>query len=511
MLRWLRTNSRHAFIYLLFLILIAMFVFSLGGGGQMASSRNPNNVSVVYDQVIDVKTFSNALSDREREYRNMLGEQWTDEMSRRLRLPEQVLAQLENQVLLEHGAQELGLEVTDTELKDRVIRIPGFVTNGVFDYERYKRALAYQRRTPKQFEEALRAEMLVEKMGQFLESSAHVSRGEVLAAWRSAREKIVLDFVAFDLPAYRAAAAPSDAEIKAFAGKQAAKIKSDYAAHAFDYKRPAQVHARHILIAIPAGAPAEDQKKIQARAETIATQARKPGAEFARLARETSADPGSKGKGGDLGWLSPGQTVKPFNDAAFAAKPGEIVGPVKSQFGWHIILVEQKRPPLDRKLEEVKGEIARKLLTEEKTKAAAAKDAEALLASAKGAKDLSSLPLPRNASRGTSGPFTREAIEVPGLGASGTLVQTVFTLTPEAPLAPGVVTVGDKLVVARLRSRTPAPTPSSDADLLPIRERLLTMKRQQAVQMWIQAERARAEQKKEIARNQEVLKDLMGG
>ncbi len=511
MLQWLRTNSRHAFIYLLFVILIAMFVFSLAGGGRMAGSRNPNNVSVVYDHVISVKTFSNELSDREREYRNTLGDQWTSEMSRQLGLPQQVLASLENQVLIEHGAKALGLEVTDTELKDRVIKLPGFVTNGVFDYERYKRVLAYQRRTPKQFEEELRGDLLGQKMQQFLSGSAHVTRDEVLAAWRNAREKVELDYVAFDLAAYRGALAPTDAEIKAFAVKQAAQIKSHYDTHAFDYKRPAQVHVSHILLAVPAGAPAADQTKIQARAQALATEARKPGADFAKLARDNSADPGSRGHGGDLGWLSPGQTVKPFDEAAFGAKEKEIVGPLKSTFGWHILRVEEKRPAVDRKFEEVKDEIARKLATEEKARAAADKDARALLQAARGAKDFRSLPLPPKGSRGTTGAFTRDAIEVPGLGASGTLVQVAFALTPAVPVAPNVVTVGDKLAVVRLRSRSPAPEQPSGGDLLPIRERLLATKRQQALTLWIQGERARAEKEKAIARNQAVLKELMGG
>jgi peptidyl-prolyl cis-trans isomerase D len=465
MLQWLRRNSRHAFIYLLFVILIAMFVFSLGGGGQMARSRNPNNVSVVYDQVIDVKTFSNELSDREREYRNVLGDQWTDEMSRQLGLPQQVLASLENRVLLEHGARALGLEVTDTELKDRVIKLPGFVTNGAFDYERYKRALAYQRRTPRQFEELLRGDLLVEKMQQFLSGSAHVSRDEVLAAWRSAREKVTLDYIALDLGAYRGGARPRTTRSRPSPPAQAARSRAT--TRAFEYKRPAQVRARHILLTIPPGTPAGDEAKIRVRADALAAEARKPGADFGKLARENSADPGSRDKGGDLGWLSPGQTVKVFDQAAFGAKEKQIVGPVRSEFGWHILRIEEKRPAVDRKLDEVKDEIARQLVTDEKAKAAAEKAARTLLDAARGGKDFGSLPLPAKATRGTTAAFTREATEVPGLGASETLIQTAFALTPAAPVAPSTVTVGEKLAVVRLRSRICRKP--SDADLLPIR------------------------------------------
>jgi peptidyl-prolyl cis-trans isomerase D len=338
-----------------------------------------------------------------------------------------------------------------------------------------------------------------------------VSPNEVLAAWRNARERVELDYIALDLGAYRGGATPTGDEIRAFAGAQVAKIKSFYDARAFEYKRPAQVRARHILLTVPPGAPTGDEAKIQARAEALAAEARKPGADFEKLARENSADPGSRDKGGDLGWLSPGQTVKVFDEAAFGAKEKQIVGPLKSEFGWHILRVEEKRPALDRKLDEVKDEIARRLVTDEKAKAAAEKVARTLLEAARGSKDFGSLPLPAKASRGTTAAFTREAVEVPGLGASAALIQTAFALTPAAPVAPSAVTVGEKLAVVRLRSRTPAPEKPSDADLLPIRVRLLTAKREQAVTLWIQGERMQAEREKAIARNQEVLKGLMGG
>ncbi len=510
MLRWLRTNSRNAFIYALFLILIASFVVTLAGGRRLRGAQNPNNVSVVYGVPIDRKAFSNALSDQERRYERMLGDAWTNETAKQLHLPELVLGQLEDELLMKHGALELGLTVTDTELKDRVIHLPVFSSGGAFDYERYRRALAYQRKTPKQFEEQLREEMLVEKVQQFLTDSAQVSRGEVLEAYRQAREKVDLEYVAFSLDAYRKRVQPTDAEVKAFAAKESSRIDAYYRSHPSEFKQPEQVRARHILVRVSPRDPEEKRKEAERKAAALAAEARRSGADFAALARKNSEDPGSARDGGELGWLSPGQTVKPFDEAIFSAKPGQILGPIKTDFGWHVILVEEKRPRLDRKIEESRADIARRLLVDDRAEAAAQKDAETVLAKAKDTKDLAQVPRPAGAELGATGLFTRDAITIPTLGASGELSTIAFSLTPESPFAPRAVRIGEKLVVVRLRNRVLAPQNPLEEDLAPVREKFLARKQQQALQLWLQAERARAKANREIHRNEDALRELTG-
>ena len=510
MLRWLRSNSRNAFIYVLFLLLIASFVVTLAGGRGSRGRRDSNDISVVYGAAIDRKTFSNALSDRERQYEKMLGAAWTDKTASQLHLPEMVLGQLEDELLLKHGARALGLEVTDTELKDHVIRLPGLTNGGAFDYARYKRALAYQRKTPKQFEEQLRDEMLLDKMQQFLADSAQVSRAEVLESYRQAREKVDLEYVALTLDAYRKAIHPTDEELKTFMVKASSRIESYYKTHPSEFKRPAQTRASHILVKVSPNDPEDKRKEAERKAAALATEARRPHADFAALAKKNSEDPGSAREGGALGWLSPGQTVKPFDEALSSSKPGQVVGPIKTDFGWHVILVQEKRPAMDRKIEQSRPDIARNLLTDDRAEAAAKKEAEAILAKAKGAKDLGSVPLPAGAETGTTGSFTRDAISIPKLGASAELLTLAFSLTPESPLAPTTVRIGEKLVVARLRSRISAPQTPLEENLAPVRERLLSRKQQQAIQLWLQAERARARAENEFHRNEEALRDLTG-
>ena len=119
------------------------------------------------------------------------------------------------------------------------------------------------------------------------------------------------------------------------------ELESFFRKHRDDYAEDS-VHARHILIAVPPNASPEDDAKARDRAKTVLAKARK-GDDFAQLAKQYSEDP-NKDKGGDLGELARGQTVKPFEDAAFSLKPGEISDLVRTTFGYHIIKVEEKKP-----------------------------------------------------------------------------------------------------------------------------------------------------------------------
>lgn len=138
-------------------------------------------------------------------------------------------------------------------------------------------------------------------------------------------------------------------------------VKAWYEDHAVQFKRP-QVKASHILV------------KEEAKAKEILAKVQS-GGDFAQLARENSVDPGSARNGGDLGWFEQNRMVKEFAEAAFAAEKGAIVGPVKTQFGYHIIRVEDKRDsvPLDEVKDKIKGQLRNEIVEKylEELKAAA--------------------------------------------------------------------------------------------------------------------------------------------
>lgn len=141
-------------------------------------------------------------------------------------------------------------------------------------------------------------------------------------------------------------------------------MKNYYNTHKDDFKKPEMVRARHILIKVDPSASESDRKKAKEKAEDILKKI-KSGEDFAKLATDMSDDMGSKAKGGDLGFFSRGRMVKSFEDAAFSLSPGGVSGIIETQFGYHIIKAEEKKPASVDSYEEAKEKISQKLLQEQ--------------------------------------------------------------------------------------------------------------------------------------------------
>jgi peptidyl-prolyl cis-trans isomerase C len=154
-------------------------------------------------------------------------------------------------------------------------------------------------------------------------------------------------------------AAPSDAEIRAFYDKNPDKFKQDES-----------VRASHILFRVDENADAATKKKVMEQAQAVLKEAR-GGADFAELAKKHSAD-GSAQQGGDLNYFTHGQMVPPFDQAAFALKPGEISDIVTTQFGYHIIKVTDRKPATAVPFDQVSGRIKDFLAEQQKQQKAEA-------------------------------------------------------------------------------------------------------------------------------------------
>jgi peptidyl-prolyl cis-trans isomerase C len=162
----------------------------------------------------------------------------------------------------------------------------------------------------------------------------------------------------------------SDAEAKAFYDKNSDKMK-----------HPERVQVSHILIRVPKDATDEQKATAKKKAEDLLQQI-KGGADFAQLATANSDDPGSKARGGALGWIQRGQTVKPFEDAAFALKPQQVSGVVESPFGYHIIKQTDHEAAGTTTFDEAEGQI-KNFLTQQKVQAAVRAKVQELIGKAK--------------------------------------------------------------------------------------------------------------------------------
>ncbi len=150
---------------------------------------------------------------------------------------------------------------------------------------------------------------------------------------------------------------------KTFAGVEKVsekELRTYYETHKEKFRKPASIRARHILIEVPQNASPKEEKEALKKAKELRARLLK-GEDFAKLAREYSADPGTKNRGGDLGFFTRGQMVKEFEEVAFKLKPGEISQPVRTAFGYHIIKVEEIREAKQQKYEEVKEKVRQEL------------------------------------------------------------------------------------------------------------------------------------------------------
>lgn len=136
-----------------------------------------------------------------------------------------------------------------------------------------------------------------------------------------------------------------------------------YKVHESEFKTPEAIRARHILIKAEKSATQETKKKAQEKIGAILKRA-KNGEDFAKLASELSEDPGTKAKGGDLGFFPRGKMVPEFEAIAFSMKLGEVSGIIETEFGYHIVKIEEKKEPAIEPYENVKDKIREKVLNE---------------------------------------------------------------------------------------------------------------------------------------------------
>jgi len=234
------------------------------------------------------------------------------------------------------------------------------------------------------FEELIRQVLLEEKFRKLVTDGISVGPGELQEGYRYKNEKVKLDYALIKPEDLEAKITPSDAEIKAQYEKNKAKyqvperrsvryalldvnqlrqtiqvpedvLKKQYQDNIQQYEVPNQVHVEHILFKTVGQTDAlvEETRK---KAEDVLKQAKK-GAKFDELAKKYSEDPGTKEKGGDLGWIRQGQTVPEFEKAAFSLAPGQISDLVRTQYGFHIIKVLEKQTAHTKPFEEVKDSL----------------------------------------------------------------------------------------------------------------------------------------------------------
>jgi len=490
MLRAMRHGSR----WILWIVIVgvgAVFVLYLGIGGGFAAAGGPNRVVAVGNRAYDARDVLRVRRNQEEEYRRVLGDGFDQEAAGAF-LDEAAAGMLLRNALLAGEAERIGLHVSGEEVR-RYLReqLPEGVDQQELD--RIRQNVEREYGTAKRFEAALRDDLLARKLGRLIEESVAVSDGEALDSLRYQREEVSLAIVRLD-----ARSAPEDleiaeADVEAFLEREGETVRAAYEERSDEFDRPEEVHARHVLVQVPPDAEEEALEEARGRAQELLARIR-GGADLADVAMEASDDPGSKARGGDLGFFRRGRMVKAFEDAAFSLPVGEVSDLVQSVHGFHLIRVEEKRPAQVISFEEARRQIAEELLRAEKTRAEARTRAEELAEAVRGGQSLVDAARERSLSIQRPDALRhRPDGYVPGVGAAPELMTAAFALSEEQPSDPRIHEVGGGgfVLIQLLERKSP-----SDEELAQLveaeRQRLLSQRRQSVEGAWVDALRNRA-------------------
>jgi len=372
------------------LVCLAFVIFYIpdflrGTGAGAASS---DAVASVNGTEIRSEEFRRAYQGQLQAYRSAYGAGMSEQLLKQLGIDQQIMQQLIDERAALAEADRLNIEVTDSEVINRVASYPAFQENGAFvGEERYKQVLAMQQPplTAAEFEDSIRRQLKIDKLRAALTGWMTISDPELEQEYRLRNEKVKLAVVTVTADSVRSQVNVPDSEISPyFEGHKEefkipekrkiryllvdldaarakvvvppADIERSYNDSIEQYSSPEQVRASHILLKTEG----KDDAAVKAKAEDVLKQA-KAGADFAALAKKYSEDESNAKNGGDLDYFGRGRMVPEFDAAAFAMEPGQISDLVKTQYGYHIIKLVEKKPGTMRPLAEVRDQIADQL------------------------------------------------------------------------------------------------------------------------------------------------------
>ncbi len=339
-------------------------------------------------ETIEVEDFKTAFQQVRQQQSAQQGDKFDAREFESADSKRKVLDGLVDQRVLKMLADDNGIVASDVQVRDVIQGIPAFQIDGKFNPQQYQMVLSSQApvRSPKQFEAMVREDIVQRFVPDALVSSAFATPAEVDRVIRLLGEKRDVAFAIMPAPQPDSAAV-SAAEIQkwydshgrdyrapetvtleyvdidgaalpAVAAADDATLQQRYEQEKSKFVEPEQRLASHILVKVDKDADAATQQAARQKAEKIAALAKAPGADFAALARADSQDSGSRDAGGDLGWVTRDMMDKAFEDALFAMQPGEVSGPVKSEFGWHVIQLREVKAGKQTPFAQVRDQLA---------------------------------------------------------------------------------------------------------------------------------------------------------
>jgi len=466
MLKVMRESFHHLKWILLAVVaaFIIGFVFIDMGLGGAASGRQQDDrayAARVNGSTISYRDFQRALYFTTENYKRMYGDRFDDQMAQAMGVSTQVLDTLVDQRLLLQEAERLHLDATQEEVRRKILAIPTLNPDGKFVgnelYTRFVQQIGFDNAAD--FEDDLARQITIDKMESALTDAVVVSPKAAEAEYRRLSETAKIRYVLYPSEREAALIQVTPAEAQAYYDANKSKymhgeqremryliadylkirqnihatdqqLRERYEAHKAEYKQPKSAHAQHILIKLERDATPEQDAAAKAKADALAAQI-KAGADFVALAKANSADPGSAAKGGDLGWFNQGQMVPEFDQMVFSA-PINDINVVRSQFGYHIIKVLERKDESTKTFDEMKIQLTNDL-TDELTKTQGREAIARVMQQVRDAKpktadEFSKFATDVVVSNDTK--FFQKSEAIPGLGYNNVLSQWLFQAKP---------------------------------------------------------------------------------
>ncbi len=367
------------------IVILITIPFALWGINSYFQGENEIPVATVNGAEISNYTYQQELSAQRQTLINQLGDNFDPALLNSFGIKSRVLENLVNGQLLTQFTIDQNFRISDDQLKEIIRTSPAFLEDDKFSQARYLELLNVNRLSVQGFEQSQRQGAAVNQLREGIADSSfftEMERDQLLVLNEQSRS---IQYAILEANKFEEEFDIDDAEMQGYYEKNSeryqteSRIKVDYielsVASLSDsispseeeinalyeetkgrYKQAESRKASHILISVDQSA-SEDQKQSRLElADDILNQAN-DGEDFAALAEQYSDDPGSSQNGGDLGVVARGQMVKPFEDAVFAMREGEIQGPIESQFGYHIIKLTSLSAERQQTLEQVRDQI----------------------------------------------------------------------------------------------------------------------------------------------------------
>ncbi len=400
-----------------------------------------------------------------------------------INLRQEALDRIIENRLIDDQARRLGIAVSQQALEDKIASERAFQLDGQFDFRQYQEVLRENGMLPVEYEDATRTAMIQQTLTDMVEAGVQVSADEVRHAFNLRNELIGLSYLEVPYASFTAKIDPTPQQLQdyynhyrdqfreperikiAYIHYQPLALAANYTPTDKDiedyYKRnlksrfthPDQAHASHILILVPEGATASEKAAAKKKADDVLEQVHRPGADFAKLAAKYSEDPSTRLKGGDLGFFARGQMIKPFEDAVFAMKPGDIQL-VETRFGFHVVKLDEFKPAHTDTLAEARPGIIELLRTQAGAKLARSALDEDLQAALSG-QDLGAIAKKRGIEV-VETPYFAEGEPIKGVDENRELSDAAFKLDKGQVRA---VPAGGAPYLVKLVDRAPAHIP----------------------------------------------------